>query len=142
MAVRGVVPRTPREFGDLGFYKRVGKGIRGGITNLERYVDETLAQGKRLAGYGAGGRGVMTLAAMGNASKLRYLVDKKPKRPGLVVPKTGIPLVGLEVLKSDPVDEILVFSFGYMKEIQRDLAVLGYKPEQFRSLVDVLAGRF
>ena len=119
-----------------------GDNIRKGIANLEAFVERVAGQGKSLAGYGAGGRGVMTLAAMSNASKLRYLVDRKPKRPGLVVPKSGLPLVGLDVLKSDPVDEILVFSFGYMREIQAEVSPLGYRPAQFHSLLDILAGRF
>lgn len=89
-----------------------------------------------------GGRGVMTLAAMNNANKISYLVDKKPKRPGLLVPKTGIPLVGIDYLLSDPVDKILVFSFGYMQEIQAEIGAIGYQPYQFISLLDVLAGKF
>jgi len=84
----------------------------------------------------------MTLAAMSNASKLSYLVDKKPKRKGLVVPKTGIPLVDIDAMRTDPVDEILVFSFGYMQEIQAEVGALGYAPGQFHSLLDVLAGRY
>ena len=83
----------------------------------------------------------MTLGAMQTAPKLRYLADKKPKRSGLVVPKSGIPLVGLAALKESPVNEILVFSFGYMKEIQAELLAFGYQPCQFHSLLDVLAGR-
>lgn len=142
LAHRAVTPRTPPEFSRLEFYDRVGADIRRGIANLERFVDTVTAAGKKLAGYGAGGRGVMTLAAMGNAAKLRYLVDKKPKRPGLLVPKSGVALVGLDALVSDPVDEILVFSFGYMREIQAEVGPLGYQPRQFHSLLDVLAGRF
>jgi hypothetical protein len=84
----------------------------------------------------------MTLAAIENAAKVRYLVDKKPKRPGLVAPKSGLPLLGLNALAADPVDEILVFSFGYMQEIQTEVGLLGYQPHQFHSLLDVLAGRF
>lgn len=141
-AARAVEARTPPEFASLEFYDRVGGDIRRGIANLEAFVDRVTRQGRTLAGYGAGGRGVMTLAAMRNNSKLRYLVDKKPKRPGLLVPKSGIPVVGLDALKSDPVDEILVFSFGYMKEIQAEVGVLGYQPAQFHSLLDILAGRF
>lgn len=142
LATLAAEARTPADFANLDFYGRVGDNIRCGIANLEAFVDRGTAQGKKLAGYGAGGRGVMTLAAMSNASKLRYLVDRKPKRPGLVVPKSGIPLVGLDTMKSDPVDEILVFSFGYMKEIQSEIGALGYKPAQFHSLLDLLAGRF
>lgn len=134
--------RTPVEYSRTEFYERVGGDVRRGIANLEQFVDYMTGQGKRIAGYGAGGRGVMTLAAMNNARKIRYLVDKKPKRPGLVVPKAGVSLMELEALRTDPVDEILVFSFGYMTEIQAEVCVLGYEPRQFHSLLDILAGRF
>ena len=58
------------------------------------------------------------------------------------MPKSHIPLVGLERLSSDPVDELIVFSFGYMSEIQAELAEIGYKPSQLHSLLDLLAGRY
>jgi len=123
-------------------YKQVADNIYKAIGNLDAFVDKVVSSGKTVAGYGAGGRGVMSLAVMKSAPKLRYLVDKKPKSTGLLAPKSGVPLVGIDQLKSNPVDEILVFSFGYMKEIQSELAKLGYKPEQLHSLLDVLAGRF
>jgi SAM-dependent methyltransferase len=132
---------VPREFGDFTFYDRQAGLIQRGIANLDAFVNRIAASGKSIAGYGAGGRGVMTLAAMQSAQKLCYLVDKKPKRPGLVAPKSGVPLVGLSALKESPADEILVFSFGYMEEIQAELAAFGYEPRQFHSLLDILAGK-
>lgn len=127
-------------FDNPDFYMNQAENIKNGIENLDAFVKEVAASGKSIAGYGAGGRGVMTLAAMKTADKLSYLVDKKPKRPGLVTPKSGIPVVGLSALKESPVDEILVFSFGYMAEIQNDLAPYGYQSRQFHSLLDVLSG--
>ena len=138
LAARSTVPA---DYGSPAFYDQQAQLIQRGIANLDAFVSGVTAAGKTIAGYGAGGRGVMTLAAMASAPKLRYLVDKKPKRAGLVVPKSGIPLVGLSALKENPVDKILVFSFGYMKEIQAELAAYGYRPEQFYSLLDVLAGK-
>ena len=132
---------VPAEFNELSFYERQAQLIQRGIANLDEFVNRVTGAGKSIAGYGAGGRGVMTLAAMTSATKLRYLVDKKPKRDGLVVPKSGIPLTGLSALKTSPVDELLVFSFGYMSEIQSELAAFGYQPRQFHSLLDVLAGK-
>ena len=132
---------VPVEFNDVAFYERQGQLITNGIANLDAFVDQLTGAGKSLAGYGAGGRGVMTLAAMRSAPKVRYLVDKKPKGEGLVVPKSGIPLVGFSALKTSPVNEILVFSFGYMREIQAELGAFGYRPQQFHSLLDVLAGK-
>jgi 2-polyprenyl-3-methyl-5-hydroxy-6-metoxy-1,4-benzoquinol methylase len=131
---------VPAEFNEFWFYEQQAQLICRGIANLDAFVNRVTAAGKTIAGYGAGGRGVMTLGAMQSASKLRCLVDKKPKRNGLVAPKSGVPLVGLPALQESPVDEILVFSFGYMKEIQAELAAFGYLPRQFHSLLDVLAG--
>jgi len=142
LASRAVKPSTPDAFNHLDHYSLIGSNITNAIQNLDRFVDQMTANGKTLAGYGAGGRGVMTLAAMRSAPKLKYLVDKKPKRPGLVAPKSGVPLVSLDELASNPVDAILVFSFGYIDEIRREVSALGYQPDQFYSLLDILAGRF
>ena len=132
---------APPGFNRLDFYDEQAAHIHRGIANLDAFVNRLTGAGRTIAGYGAGGRGVMTLAAMQSAGKLRYLVDKKPKRPGLLVPKSGLPLVGLDALRDSPVDDVLVFSFGYMQEIQLELAKFGYRPQQFHSLLDVLAGR-
>jgi hypothetical protein len=124
----------------MEFYAEVGKNIAAGIAHLESFVAQHTKDGKKLAGYGAGGRGVMTLAAVGNAGRLEFLIDRKPKKPGLLVPKSQIPLVDIAYLKEHPVDAILVFSYGYMAEIQKELIPLGYAPGQFYSLLDVLSG--
>ena len=132
---------TPLDFSLSSYYDEQAALVQRGIANLDAFVSKITDSGKTIAGYGAGGRGVMTLAAMKSASKFLYLVDKKPKRDNLFVPKSGLRLVGLEALRDQPVDELLVFSFGYMKEIQAELAGFGYKPEQLHSLLDVLGGR-
>jgi ubiquinone/menaquinone biosynthesis C-methylase UbiE len=141
LAEGSVEPETPEKFDHLEYYGEIEKDIYQGIRNLDDFIERSVAGGKKIAGYGAGGRGVMTLAAAKNASKLSYLVDKKPKRDGLMVPKSGIPLVGMDALRDSPVDEIIVFSFGYMREIMEEVCALGYSPAQFHSLVDVLADR-
>ena len=38
--------------------------MKNGINNLDKFVKDLKKSGKRIAGYGAGGRGVMTLAGM------------------------------------------------------------------------------
>ena len=132
---------TPFAYKDERFYDEQSALIQLAIANLDAFVSKITNSGKTIAGYGAGGRGVMTLAAMNNAHKLLYLVDKKPKSENRYVPKSRLRLVGLDALSEQPVDEILVFSFGYMKEIQVELADFGYKPEQLHSLLDVLGDR-
>lgn len=134
-------PRTPRTFNDNLLYKDIGYDVRQGIENLDIFVQKAIDSGKRVCGYGAGGRGVMTLAAMRTASKLSYLVDKQPKGDQLLVPKSRIPLVGLSQLVKEPVDEVIVFSFGYMQEIAAELVSMGYKEHQLHSLLDILSSR-
>ncbi len=130
----------PLEPAKAGFYERQAALIQQGIANLDCFVDHIAASGGTIAGYGAGGRGVMTLASMQSAAKVSYLVDRRFDRPGLVAPKSGVPVSGLSKLKESPVDKILVFSYGYMDEIRSELAAYGYKPDQFHSLIDVMAG--
>ena len=142
LAGKAVTPRTPSKFSDFAFYDEAGQNIANSILHLDRFVEQVLTERKRLVGYGAGGRGIMTLAAMKNAQKLAYLVDKRPKGSGILTPKSKLPIYPIEQLNIDRADVILVFSFGYMKEIQEELSLMGYRPEQFYSLVDVLAGRY
>ena len=137
---QAVPARTPASFNDLNFYTGVGRDIEAGIAHLEAFIAKVTADGKQLAGYGAGGRGVMTLAAVRNAGAMAFLIDRKPKKPGLLVPKSHLPLVDIAYLQAHPVDAILVFSYGYMAEIQQELMPLGYEASQFYSLLDVLAG--
>lgn len=140
-ASRPARPRTPKTFNDKLLYKDIGYDVSQGIKNLDIFVQKAIDSGKRICGYGAGGRGVMTLAAMRTAPKLSYLVDKQPKGEQLLVPKSRIPLVGLSQLAKEPVDEVIVFSFGYMQEIAAELLSMGYRAHQLHSLLDILSGR-
>jgi hypothetical protein len=47
----------------------------------------------------------------------------------------------LDKLKESPVDEVIVFCFGYMKEVVEDLKVLGYSPDRLHSMIDITGGK-
>lgn len=131
---------TPASWRSPEYFGGIEARIFESVGRLESFVDRMTRDGKRLAGYGAGGRGVMTLAAMRNAGKFEYLLDKKPKKAGVLAPKSGVEIAEIELLRDRPVDHVLVFSFGYMNEIADDLARFGYRREQLHSLLDVLGG--
>ena len=118
------------------------KDIKNGISNLDRFIERAKTNGEKVAGYGAGGRGVMTLANMKNSSKLEFLLEKRPKSKNIYTPHSNIPIHGLNYLKNNKVDKILVFSFGYLKEIKKDLKQFGYKSNQITSFVDVMKGSY
>lgn len=126
------------KYEDIAFYKRQADIIYQSIHNFEDFIDHQVKTGKTIAGYGAGGRGIMTLAALKNADKMQYIVDKKPKKNGVFAPKSNLPVYTIDQLKIQPVDIIVVFSFGYMDEIKADLKVMGYKETQIISMLSIL----
>lgn len=119
-------------------YQAFNDKMAESISRLDAFVDAQEAAGLRVAGYGAGGRGVMTLAAMRSAGKLKYLCDGNPAFHGRQTPKTHIPIVSPEKLADDPVDVLLVFSFGYIDEIRAKVANFPHAPARIVSLLEIL----
>lgn len=120
------------------------------LKNLEQKVFKTIKKidnwlknhkDKKIVGYGAGGRGVMTLAALKNFRYIAFVVDKNPKGKNLYLPKSHLPLFALDKLRKTKTDIIIVFSFGYYEEIVKELSLkYGYKKEQLVSLLEIIAG--
>lgn len=125
-------------FESKSFYNSFEKKIKNGINNLDKYISNRTSIGKKIAGYGAGGRGVMTLANMKNSSQLDFLIEKNPKSKKIYTPSSNLPVVSLDYLNENPIDEILVFSYGYMDEIKEELKTYGYQKNQIISFIDVM----
>jgi len=123
---------------DWSNYENFNFEMRQGIARLDAFVEKQHAAGMRIAGYGAGGRGVMTLAAMSSANQLQYLCDQNPAFHGRLAPKSLVPIVSPAKLAEDPVDVLLVFSFGYIDEIREQVAQLSNSPLRLVSLLEVL----
>ena len=136
--IKPALDKLPQKFGKINYYSSLENIIKKGISNLEKYISVRKHCGKKIAGYGAGGRGVMTLAGMKNSSCIDFLVEKNPKSSDIYTPSSGIPIVGLDYLKENSVDEILVFSYGYMEEIKSDLAKFGYREKQIKSFINIM----
>jgi SAM-dependent methyltransferase len=124
--------------GDDSIYQAFNEEMHKSIMQLDSFIEMQLAAGRVVAGYGAGGRGVMTLAAMDSAGKLKYLCDQNPAFHGCVTPKTHVPIVPPSTLEEDPVDVLLVFSFGYINEIKMQVSALDNAPSQVVSMLEIL----
>jgi protein-L-isoaspartate O-methyltransferase len=119
---------------DWPAYLAFGEDVRRGILKLRTHLHTQRNAGRRVAGYGAGGRGVMTLAMAGiGPDDVAYLCDQNPSFHGLHTPATHIPVVAPEHVHSDPVDELVVFSYAYMEEIRARLAPF---PGRLTSILD------
>ena len=84
----------------------------------------------------------MTLASLKNSKKLEFLIEKKPKSKNIFTPLSNVAIHDLNHLENNKVDRILVFSFGYLKEIKKDLKAFGYRPSQIKSFVDIMKGNY
>lgn len=120
-------------------YRDFGVAVAQSYERFRDYIRSRRASGKRLAGYGAGGRGVMTMAMAGLTSDdLEFVCDQNASFHGLRAPCSHVPVVSAEHLLDHPVDEVIVFSFGYMEEIREQLSHYLARGGTLTSLLDVL----
>lgn len=122
---------------EISELQTLSKNIQESIFRIDNWLNSN--KEFKIAAYGAGGRGVMTIAALDNFKLFRYLVDKNPKAQGIFAPKSHLPVYSIERLDEDRVDKILVFSFGYFNEIVEECCKrFNYEPQQFISLLDII----
>ena len=80
-------------------------------------------EGKRIAGYGAPGKGNTLLNFCGiRTDLLEYTVDRNPYKQGQFLPGTHIPIRHPEVLEQDRPDYILILPWNLKEEIVAQLA--------------------
>ena len=88
-----------------------------------RVPDRPRREGKRIAGYGAPGKGNTLLNFCGiRTDLLEYTVDRNPYKQGQFLPGTHIPIRHPEVLEQDRPDYILILPWNLKEEIVEQLA--------------------
>lgn len=128
------------EFDKVSTYTDFAVDAGARLGALRDYVREARAAGKRIAGYGAGGRGVLTIAQAGlTADDIEYVCDGNTAFHGKLMPASRVPVVAPTHLRAEPVDEVIVFSYGYLAEIRRSQADLEASGVKFTSLLELLA---
>jgi hypothetical protein len=120
-------------------YQVFGDVVRQSNARLLHYVSNRIESGARLAGYGAGGRGVITLAMAGLTSKeIAYVCDQNGSFHGLYAPRSHVQVVPPSRIREDPVDELIVFSYGYLDEIRAELREFTEGGGHITSILDIL----
>jgi hypothetical protein len=91
-------------------------------SELVTFLASAAADGKRVAGYGAPGKGNTLLNHCGIRSDLlRYTVDRNPHKQGLYLPGTHIPILPPETIAEDRPDYILLLPWNLRAEITTQL---------------------
>ena len=91
--------------------------------NLLEFLIARRREGKRVAGYGAPGKGNTLLNFCGiRTDLLEYTVDRNPYKQGQFLPGTHIPIKHPEALEQDRPDYILILPWNLTQEIVEQLA--------------------
>lgn len=121
----------------LEYYSDLQSRIDNIVNRIDNWI-AALPPGDRLVGYGAGGRGVMTLAALKKATRFETLFDSNYPCGKYLTPKTHITISGLESIPKYSDAWCLIFSFGYMDEILLTLLTARFSRDRILSLKDFL----
>ncbi len=87
---------------------------------LHDFIAAHRTSGKRVAVWGAGGKGIVALA-VANIRDVAYVVDSDPIKQGRFTPVSHLPIVSPEMLLRDPVDAVVVTALAYRDEVIKQL---------------------
>lgn len=91
--------------------------------DLLRFLLECRAEGKRVVGYGAPGKGNTLLNYCGiRPDLIEYTVDRNPYKHGRYTPGTRIPIHAPEQIYADRPDVIVILPWNLADEIRAQLA--------------------
>jgi SAM-dependent methyltransferase len=119
------VLRMEREAGlhRVGGYLRLRRRAEATRQALLRFLLDCHAEGKRVVGYGAPGKGNTLLNYCGIRSDLlEYTVDRNPYKHGRFTPGTRIPIYEPAQIKKDRPDVVLVLPWNLEAELTEQLA--------------------
>lgn len=100
---------------------------------IEAEIKEFLSRfkKKRVAIWGASHQALAIIALTKIADKIRYVIDSASFKQGKYTPATHLPIVAPHVLRTDPVDAVIVMAASYSDE------VTGIIRQQFNSNISV-----
>lgn len=120
--------RVNRDTIEFIVQKRPAVDVSGLVGNLSKlsaqlreYTESRLAEGKRIAVWGASHQGFTTVAATGVSDRFSYIIDSAPFKQGKFSPASHLPIVSPQYFHEDPVDCILIIAPGYTEEISKTI---------------------
>ena len=85
--------------------------------------------GHKVAAFAASAKGNTLLNCAGLSTELQYIVDETPEKIGKYSPGTGIEIVSMDRLQSDPPDFLIILSWNFADAIKAKCIEAGYKGE-------------
>ncbi len=110
---------------DLASYRAFAARVEATKRGLLRFLIEAKSEGKRIAGYGAPGKGNTLLNYCGiRTDFLDYTVDRNPYKQGKFTPGTRIPIHPPERIRETKPDFVFILPWNLKDEIMRQNAFI------------------
>jgi hypothetical protein len=104
-------------------YATFAGNVKATKRKLLQFLIDARNSGKRIAGYGAPGKGNTLLNYCGiRTDFLDFTVDRNPYKQGKFLPGTHIPIFSPDQIRKAKPDYILVLPWNLREEIQEQLA--------------------
>lgn len=105
------------------FYTRFGREPARIASELQAFLADQFAAGRRVAAYGAAAKGNTLFNFAGVRShQVAYVVDRNPAKQGKWLPGSRIPIRSEDHLKADRPDVVLVLPWNLRDEVVAQLA--------------------
>jgi SAM-dependent methyltransferase len=109
-------------FDDLWRYATFGEKVRETKWKLLEFLIRAKREGKRIAGYGAPGKGNTLLNYCGiRTDFLDFTVDRNPYKQGKYLPGTHIPIHSPDRIMEERPEYVLILPWNFQDEIMRQL---------------------
>jgi SAM-dependent methyltransferase len=104
-------------------YRTFGEKVMGSKRSLLEFLIGAKREGKRVAGYGAPGKGNTLLNYCGiRADFIDFTVDRNPYKQGKFLPGTHIPIHSPEMIQQAKPDYVLILPWNFKDEIMKQMA--------------------
>jgi len=122
-----VVALRKRELSDgldrMDTYSTFSDKVKESKRSLLEFLILAKRQGKRVAGYGAPGKGNTLLNYCGiRTDFLDFTVDRNPYKQGKFLPGTHIPIFPVEKLQKEKPDYVLILPWNFKDEIIKQMS--------------------
>jgi SAM-dependent methyltransferase len=108
---------------DLGHYLQFEEQVRETKRKLLELLTRLKRAGKRIAGYGAPGKGNTLLNYCGiRQDFIDFTVDRNPYKQGRYLPGTHIPIYAPEKIDQEKPDYVFILPWNFKDEIMKQLA--------------------
>jgi len=103
---------------DIAYYERYGERVRESKREILAFLIDAKRGGKRIAGYGAPGKGNTLLNYCGiRTDFIDFTVDRSPHKQGNFLPGSRIPILAPEAIEERKPDYLFILPWNLKDEI-------------------------